>query len=187
MKDVFSRSNYEKVRKQFGLVDADLLASGSTAEVFVRGNHVLRVSTDKTSHFLVVLGEKRGWAVPNTVQDHQIVAPGDYPGDEGYWVGEFERLSELRHYPKLCSKFSQWLDAVHESMGAEDLYSPSQFGALKEAILKQSSDGSFAHLAKTLIEMCDENTGEMDLSLDNFMVRDATNEVLVVDPGHGMW
>lgn len=185
---IFKGPNIERIRKDFGLSELNFFTAGSSAELYLQGENVLRLSTDCSSHCLIAMGQKKAWAVPKMYQDYGALLESDeVPDYDHYWLGEFEKLEELDVFPELKASFAIWLEEMLKGCEEPLLYQPDiiQF---RENLRSHSESSEFELLSKTLIEICNEceNDGQMDIGLGNFMVRAKTMEVLVVDPAHGM-
>lgn len=185
---IFEGPNVDKIRKNYGLNEKNFFTVGSSAELYFHGENIFRLSTDCSSHCLISMGQKEGWAVPKIYQDYGALLESDEdPEWNHYWLGEFEKLEELDVFPDLKTSFVIWLDEMLKGCEEPLLYK-SDIIQFRENLRSQSKNNEFEALSNTLIEICNEceNDGQMDMDISNFMVRAKTKEVLVIDPAHGM-
>jgi len=185
---MFSGPNVDAIREEFQLNDENYFTAGSCTELYCKGETVLRLSSDCSSHCLIVIGNEKGWAVPKLFADYgALIEADESPEWNHYWLGEFEKMSELSTSPKIEKVFKEWLSETLKQADLEDhLVSGEYFPALQEALNQRVEEGRFHELASTLIAMIKVCDGEMDLDLGNFMLRASTGEVVVTDPAHGM-
>jgi len=185
---MFSGPNVDAIREEFELTDENYFKAGSSAELYCKGDTVLRLSSDCSSHCLIVIGNEKGWAVPKLVADFGALKEADEsPEWDHYWLGEFEKMSELSKNSELEKTFTNWLAETLKQAGLDGwLINGEYFPVLREALKHRVEEGRFAELANTLIAMTKVCDGEMDLDVSNFMLRASTGEVVVVDPAHGM-
>ena len=185
---MFSGPNVDAIREEFQLNDENYFTSGSCTELYCKGETVLRLSSDCSSHCLIVIGNEKGWAVPKLITDFGALKEADEsPEWDHYWLGEFEKMSELSTNPELEKTFTNWLTETLKQTGLDEVViSGEDFPVLRKALKHRVEEGRFVGLANTLIAMTKVCDGEMDLDVSNFMLRASTGEVVVVDPAHGM-
>ena len=53
---IFKGPNVDKIRKDFGLSEKNFFTAGSSAELYLQGENLFRLSTDCSSHCLIAMG-----------------------------------------------------------------------------------------------------------------------------------
>lgn len=172
------------LRHKFDLGMHNLLDIGSSTEIYSVEDKIYRLSTDGSSQYLIKLGNRLALSVPRMYCNFGAVATIDASWDAYYWLCELERMSPLPESVK--SDLEQWLEALLEPV--EDALVFQKDFPLLDPFLHhcRDGDGTYARLAETLLQMKAVCSGELDLSVSNFMYRQATREIVVVDPAHGM-
>lgn len=183
----FSENAYS-ILADYGLDKYEYLDNGSTAIIFGDSERVFRLSSDPSSHCLIAFANQiGGLSVPTMYQDYGAIAVlDDIEGEQFYWLGEFERMAPLDTDSKLYKNFDHWLSEVVAESGDDHLIFAKHQQDLIKTLKSYLSGHPFSNIARTLIQLTEWCSGEMDLDISNFMLRQSTGEIVVVDPSHGM-
>lgn len=163
---------------------------GSSAMLFHTENSstIYRLTTSEQSHALLIEGAKCNLSFPLVYANHGSVAQSDDCDLESYWLGEFEKCTEItKHNLKEYSAFSLFLDDMETIQSEYDCTSPELYKRAKEAVIKHQECLQKLSLTKTIlfaIDFADHTFSDLDLNETNFMIN-KQNKVVGVDLIHG--
>lgn len=188
MENVGFCENAYSILADYGLDKYEYLDKGSTAIIFGDSERVFRLSSDPSSHCLIAFANQiGGLSVPTMYQDYGAIAIlDDIEGEQYYWLGEFERMAPLDIDSQLYKNFVHWLSEVMTGVNDDQLIFSECQQDLIDTLKQYLSGHPFSNIARTLIQLTEWCNGEMDLDISNFMLRQSSGEIVVVDPSHGM-
>ncbi|EPJ56203.1 MAG: hypothetical protein OFPI_00940 [Osedax symbiont Rs2] len=182
----FRGDNFATLLTQEPLVNLEHLTNGSSAVLFKSSKGVIRVSTDSSTHTFIAAGQDYGLSIPKCFVDYGPVSLSDASHDDSYfWMGEFERMSLIPE----GSLEAQVVTIIIEGLSDGEIIFHPQICYYREKLQSLESNTLITKkLFDTLVAVFDFAElieADIDLSDDDFMLRNTTGEIVIVDPLHG--